>query len=65
MPHHRYKVGQTVKFTPGKRSMPTSAAQYKIVHRLPREGGGFMYRIKATTEAFERIAAEADITSSQ
>jgi hypothetical protein len=63
MSQHRFKVGQIVNFNPGKRAMPTSATSYKIVHRLPREGSAtFTYRIKSTTEAFERVASENDIT---
>jgi hypothetical protein len=59
--HHKFKIGQEVSFSPAKLSMPASSRSYKIVRRLPREGGEFMYRIKSATELFERVARESEI----
>lgn len=60
-PHHKYKIGQDVLFSPAKLSMPASSRSYKVVRRLPREGGEYMYRIKSATELFERVARESEI----
>ncbi len=61
MPQHKFKIGQEVNFFPAKLSMPASSRNYKIVRRLPREGGEFMYRIKSAAEVFERVARESEI----
>jgi len=58
---HKYKIGQEVSFSPAKLSMPASSRSYKIVRRLPREGGEYMYRIKSAAELFERVARESEI----
>lgn len=58
---HKFKIGQEVSFSPAKLSMPSSSRSYKVVRRLPREGGEFMYRIKSATELFERVARESEI----
>ena len=60
---HKYKIGQEVSFSPTKLSMPASRS-YKIVRRLPPEGGEFTYRIKSAAELFERVARESEIATS-
>lgn len=52
-----------MNFSPAKLSMPSASSRYKIVRRLPREGGELMYRIKSATELFERVARESEISS--
>lgn len=59
---HKYKVGQLVDFMPGRGGMQASARQYKIVRQLPLENGERQYRIKCTTEAFERVATESQLS---
>ena len=59
---HKYKVGQLVDFMPGRAAMQASARQYKIVRLLPLENGEHQYRIKCTTETFERMAAESQLS---
>lgn len=61
MVQHKFKIGQEVTFSPAKLSMPASSRSYKVVRRLPREGGEFMYRIKSAAELFERVARESEI----
>lgn len=58
---HKFIVGQEVSFSPGKRSMSASSRSYKIIRRLPIEGGEVMYRIKSAAEQFERVARESEI----
>jgi hypothetical protein len=43
----------------GEESM---AHKYKVVRLLPLENGEHQYRIKCTTETFERVATEAQLS---
>ena len=63
MPAHKFKVGQSVRFTPGKMTPPAGAQAYKIVRVLPAEGGEYRYRIKSVYENFERMAAESELSA--
>lgn len=65
MPHHKYKVGQEVYFHPAKFGVPAASQKYKILRRLPSEGGEVTYRIKAAAEQFERVAKESELTRTQ
>jgi len=60
---HRFKVGQTVDFSPGRGTMASMSRLYKIIKLLPPENGQFQYRIKGSSEPFERIASERDLSS--
>lgn len=59
---HKFKVGQTVDFSPGRSTMASMSRLYKIVMLLPPAEGDFQYRIKGTSEPFERIARERDLS---
>jgi hypothetical protein len=59
---HKYKVGQLVDFMPGRAGIQASARQYKIIRLLPLENGEHQYRIKCTTETFERVATETQLS---
>ncbi len=58
---HKFKVGQTVYFTPGRGTMLASGQAYEVVRCLPRDGGQYQYRIKCKAEAFERLARESEL----
>ena len=62
MPAHKFKVGQSVRFTPGKMTPPAGAQADKIVRVLPAEGGECHYRIKSLYEPYERIARESELS---
>jgi hypothetical protein len=62
MAHHRFKVGQTVDFSPARPAMPTPGQRYEIVRLLPVEGGELLYRVKSKGETFERIAKESELS---
>ena len=57
---HKFKVGQTVYYTTGIGSRRRSDA-FKIMQRLPPEGGDYQYRIKSAAEAFDRGVKESGI----
>jgi hypothetical protein len=57
---HKFKVGQLVGFgvAGGKRSSPLS---FKILAQVPSNERGPQYRIKGSSEAFERTANETEL----
>jgi hypothetical protein len=63
MARHRFKVGQTVNFKPGRMSVPPSGREYKILRLMPIEGGDLLYRIKSIAETFERVAKESELAA--
>ena len=62
---HKFKVGQSVRFTPGKMTPPAGAQAYMIVRVLPAEGGEYQYRIKSVYERYERVARESELSALQ
>ncbi len=59
---HKYKLGQTVQFIPGRSSMSATSREYKVTRLLPPENGQNQYRIKGISETFERVAKESDLS---
>jgi hypothetical protein len=60
--HHKFKVGETVDFRPGRMGFPAASRECTIVRLLPVEAGRNLYRIKCAAEAFERVVPEAQLT---
>jgi hypothetical protein len=60
---HKFKVGQVVGYVPGRLSLPASDGPYKVIRLLPVENGQVHYRIKSTSETFERVARESELSS--
>lgn len=63
MAAHKFKVGQSVRFTPGKMTPPAGGQAYMIVRALPAEDGEYRYRIKSVYEPYERIARETELSA--
>ena len=61
---HKYKVGSSVYFTASNVSRPAASGTYVVVRLLPTEGDDCQYRIKSSTEAFERVAKESQLALS-
>lgn len=59
---HRFKVGQFVDYSPGRSGVPASTGKYAIVRLMPFEDGQPQYRIKCTSESFERVASESQLS---
>ena len=55
---HKYPVGATVYFTASNVSRPAATGTYEVIRQLPSEGDDCQYRIKSSTEAFERVDAK-------
>jgi hypothetical protein len=62
MASHKFKVGQTVEYARSHIGMVPSARAYKVMQLMPNEGGEKLYRIKAITEVFERVARESELS---
>jgi hypothetical protein len=60
---HKYGVGQTVYFTASNVARPAATGVYEIVRQLPTDGDDCQYRIKSSTEAFERVAKESQLAA--
>lgn len=61
---HKFPVGSTVYFTASNVSRPAATGTYEIVRQLPTDGDDCQYRIKSSTEAFERVAKESQLAVS-
>ena len=59
MAEHKFKVGQLVDYSPGRKGFPASARSCKILRVLPAEDGQPQYRIKCLTETLERVTDSA------
>lgn len=58
---HKYKVGQSVRYTSSAMRRLGANSSFKIVNLLPSEGDHQQYRIKSASEAHERIAKENEL----
>ena len=60
---HKFGIGMSVYFTASNVARPAASGTYQIVRQLPTEGDDCQYRIKSTTEAFERVAKESQLVA--
>ena len=58
---HKYTVGETVYFTASNVARPAATGTYEVIRLLPTDGDDCQYRIKSSTEAFERVAKESQL----
>lgn len=58
---HKFAVGSTVYFTASNVSRPAAGGTYEVIRLLPTEGDDCQYRIKSSSEAFERVAKESQL----
>ena len=61
---HKYSVGETVYFTASNVARPAATGTYEVIRLLPTDGDDCQYRIKSSTEAFERVAKESQLAIS-
>ena len=62
---HKFRPGQTVYFTSKPLGHMAANGTYQIVKLLPLDGDEHQYRIKSTSEAFERVAKESQLERSR
>ena len=58
---HKFTVGETVYFTASNVARPAASGTYEVIRVLPTDGDERQYRIKSSTEAFERVAKESQL----
>lgn len=58
---HKFQVGEVVDFNPSRMGFPAANMECTIVRRLPVDGDKRLYRIKCTSEAFERVVSETQL----
>ena len=58
---HKFTVGETVYFTASNVARPAASGTYEVIRLLPTDGDDCQYRIKSSTEAFERVAKESQL----
>lgn len=61
---HKFSIGTRVFFTASNVARPAASGTYEIIRLLPTEGDDCQYRIKSSTEAFERVAKESQLALS-
>ena len=61
MGDHKFKVGQSVLYTSGPYGRNATGGVFKVTQLLPSEGDDCQYRIKSSSEAFERVAKESQL----
>jgi hypothetical protein len=61
---HKFTVGETVYFTASNVARPAATGTYEVIRLLPTDGDDCQYRIKSSTEAFERVAKESQLDMS-
>lgn len=60
---HKFVVGETVYFTASNVARPAASGTYEVIRLLPTDGDDCQYRIKSSTEAFERVAKESQLVT--
>jgi hypothetical protein len=58
---HKFKVGQTVNYTPGFSGSVNADAVFKITQLMPAADDEFQYRIRAASEPYERVVRESQL----
>ena len=58
---HKFKVGETVRFTSNVMRRFGATGRFLVVRLLPPEGGELQYRIKNAAEPHERVAKESQL----
>lgn len=61
MPQHKFKIGQSVQYRPDNNRAAPPSGTFKIVRLLPSIGRDQQYRIKNSTEPYERVAQEEQL----
>jgi hypothetical protein len=62
---HKFNIGETVYFTSKPIGHMAVNGTYQVVKLLPSDGDDYQYRIKSSTEAFERVAKESQLDPSR
>ena len=62
MKTHKFAIGQTVRFSPGRQSSARPGGSYRIVRLLPSEADDYQYRVKSIADGHERVVKESQLS---
>ncbi len=58
---HKFRIGETLHFTPSAFDRSAPRGLYEVVRLLPAESMGFQYRVKCVADGHERVVAESQL----
>lgn len=61
MSDHKFKIGQMLEFMPARSGGQARSGKCKVVSLVPVEGDMPQYRIRCTSENFERVVWESQL----
>jgi hypothetical protein len=61
---HKFKVGQSVRFSGASHYEREGSGSYRVVARLPEAYGDWQYRIQSTDKTRERVVKESQLSPS-
>lgn len=61
MPLHRFVVGQSVEFVPGRFDGTAPRGTYTVVRLLPNDASDREYQVKNSRDGHERVVRESQI----
>jgi hypothetical protein len=61
MSEHKFKIGQSLNFTPHRMSFGAGPSKCKVVRLLSTDSDEPKYRIKCLAESFERVVQESEL----
>ena len=62
MSQHKFKVGTALNFKPHRISFGAGPSTCKVMRLLATDDDEPRYRIKCTTESFERVVTESELS---
>jgi hypothetical protein len=63
MPLHKFTLGQSVEFVPGRFDGNVPRGTYTVRRLLPNDGADREYRVRNTADAHERVLRESQLRS--
>lgn len=64
MAAHKFKIGQSLSFDPGRTASVGGSRQCTVLRQLPaQEDGQLQYRIKCASEVTERVVKESALST--
>ncbi len=58
---HKFAVGQSVEFVPGRFDGSAPSGTYTVVRLLPNDGSDREYRVKNVRDGHERVVRESQL----
>jgi hypothetical protein len=58
---HKFRVGETLQYTPSAFDRSAPRGLYQVVRLLPAESLGHQYRIKCIADGHERVVSESQL----